>query len=124
VALMAMVVATAGCAPPGTPAPLAQAAKVGVATSDIATACGYAEEASAFGWRRVNLSPLEAMARHGAVKLARVYEKDQSDIYQGETIAQVVGGAIALLGQCGLPEARGPLLRASAAVRRANARAA
>ena len=106
-----VIVAATGCASPGTPAPSSQAAKLSVATSDIATACGYADELTAFGDHHVSLSSEEAMAAQGASKLAGVYARSHAWIYQGESIGGVVNGSIALLGECGLPGARTTLLR-------------
>ena len=88
-----------------------------MATSDIANSCGFAEEKLAFGDHHVRLAHLEAAAHAAAVKLARVYDRDQTDIYQGESIRAVVHGAVALLGSCGLPHAQAPLRRALAAHR-------
>jgi hypothetical protein len=114
-AAVCVAVCVAGCAQPGTPVPLPQAQKLVVGTSDIATACGYAEEATAFGDHHVTLAPLDAMARMGAVKVAHVYDEDQTDIYQGESVGGVVNDSISLLGECGLPAARAPLRQALAA---------
>jgi hypothetical protein len=95
--------ALAGCAQAGTQAPKPQAAKLAVGTSDISTACGYLEEATAFGARpAVNLAPIESMAETGAKKVADVYAEDQTDIYQGESIGAVLGDSISLLHDCRL----------------------
>jgi hypothetical protein len=95
--------AVAGCAQPGTQAPKAQAAKLGVGTSDISTACGYLEELTAFGRPTPqSLAPIESMARSGARKLAVVYAQDQTDIYQGDSIGALLGDSISLLHDCGL----------------------
>jgi hypothetical protein len=104
-ALTALAVAAAlgGCAQPGTQAPKPEAAKLAVGTADISTACGYLEEATAFG-RRKGESPgsIVAMAQTGASKLADVYARDQTDIYQGDSIGGVLGDSISLLRDCGL----------------------
>lgn len=106
-AVLAVVAALAGCAQPGTQASKAQAARIAVATSDISTACGYAEEVTAFaGPHAHGLSSVRAMAQKGAHKLAGVYAQNQTGIYQGESIGGVVNDSIALLGDCGLPGPR------------------
>jgi hypothetical protein len=103
----------AACQGPGTSVPSALAQKLAVGTGDITTACGYADELTAFGdHAESQLRPLQAMAAQGADKLALVYRHTSSDIYQGESIGAVLHGAIALLGECGLPAARRPLERA------------
>ena len=98
-----LAVAIAGCAQPGTQAPKAQAAKLAVGTSDISAACGYQEEATAFGGRRAaSVAAVEAMAQSGAKKLAGVYAVDQTGIYQGDSIGALLGDSISLLRDCGL----------------------
>lgn len=108
VATVAALLATAlaGCAQPGTQAPKAQAAKLAVGTADISNACGYVEELTAFGGRKAkNLAPLESMAQTGARKLIAVYARDQTGIYQGESIGAVLGDSISLLRDCRLTAA-------------------
>jgi hypothetical protein len=113
IASLVLAASAAGCAQPGSQASKAQAARLSVATGSIATACGYAEELTAFGGRHPKgLGPVEAMAVSGARKLASVYRHDQTDLYQGESIAALVQDTISLLGDCGLPRARSVLLRA------------
>jgi hypothetical protein len=115
IAAASLATALAGCAQPGTQIPKAQAARLGVATGDISTACGYLEELTAFGGRRgKNLAPIESMAQTGARKLAAVYSHDQTDIYQGDSIGAVLGDGISLLHDCGLPGAVKTLERALA----------
>lgn len=98
-----LAAALGGCAQPGTQAPKPQAAKLAVGTGDISAACGYVEELTAAGGAtRRSLDPIESMAQTGAHKLAGVYAKDQSDIYQGESIGAVLGDSISLLHDCGL----------------------
>ena len=108
--LMACVAAAtgvAGCAQPGTSAPAAEAAKLDVATSRISVACGYAEEATAFGGSHPAQLPwIESIAVSGARKLAAVYVGDQSDLYQGESVGAIVNDGISLLHDCGLSGAR------------------
>ena len=107
--------ALAGCAQPGTQAPKAQAAKLGVGTGDISAACGYLEELTAFGGRRgKNLAPIESMAATGARKLIAVYAEDQTDIYQGESVGAVLGDSISLLHDCRLTGAEKTLEQALA----------
>jgi hypothetical protein len=115
VALVAAVVAAgvAGCGDAGTQAPSRQAAELDVATSRISVACGYADELTAFGGRHpAGLGRIESIAQSGARKLASVYDRDHSDIYQGESVGGIVNDSISLLGNCGLPGARTPLRRA------------
>jgi hypothetical protein len=107
--------ALAGCAQPGTQAPKAQAAKLAVGTGDISTACGYVEELTAFGGRQdKHLAAIESMAQTGASKLAAVYARDQTDIYQGESIGAVLGDSISLLHDCRLTGAEKTLEQALA----------
>ena len=107
--------ALAGCAQPGTQVPEAQAAKLGVGTGDISTACGYLEELTAFGGRKgKNLASIESMAQAGARKLAAVYAHDQTDIYQGDSIGALLGDSISLLHDCGLTGPEKTLERALA----------
>lgn len=110
--------AVAGCAQPGTQAPKAQAAKLAVGTSDISAACGYLEERGRFGRASPqNLASLEAMAEDGAHRLAAVYARDQTDIYQGDSIGALLGDGISLLHDCGLTRAEKTLQQALAAHR-------
>jgi hypothetical protein len=110
--------ALAGCAQPGTQVPKADAAKLGVGTADVSTACGYLEELTAFGARKgKRLTPIESMAQTGARKLAAVYAHDQTDIYQGDSIGAVLGDSISLLHDCGLTGAAKTLERALASQR-------
>lgn len=108
---VALTAVAAGCSDAGTPAPGKQAAELDVATSRISVACGYAEELMAFGGSHPQGLPwIESIAESGARKLASVYDHDQTDIYQGESIGGIVNDSISLLANCGLPGAR-PLLR-------------
>ena len=103
----------AGCTHPGTPVPSKQADKLDVATSRISVACGYAEElAATAGPNPKGLGWIESIAVSGAQKLAQVYAREQSQIYQGESVGAIVGDSISLLGDCRLPEARRVLERA------------
>lgn len=114
VALPAVVaVVVAGCAKPGTQAPFKQAAQLDVATERISVACGYAEELTAFGGSHPpGLAWIESVAESGARKLASVYDRDQTDIYQGESVGGIVNDSISLLSDCGLPGARKVLRQA------------
>lgn len=103
----------AGCAQPGTQAPRPEAAKLAVGTGDISTACGYLEERTAFAKAPAkNRAAIEAMAQTGARKLATVYARDQTDIYQGDSIGAVLGDSISLLHDCGLRGAEQTLKQA------------
>jgi hypothetical protein len=113
-ATMASLVLVA-CAPPGTSLQKIQAARVGVATSDISAACGYADELTAFGGRHPRgLAAQQATAVSAAHKLASVYAQSPSDIYQGESVGSVVSDTITLLDECGLTSAEKVLQQALA----------
>ncbi len=113
--LLAGLVLAAGCAQPGTPLATSEAAKVGVATSSLSTACGYAWELTAFGGRRPGgLAAQESTALAAAHKLAGVYASSPSDIYQGESVGSIVSDTITLLDECRLPGAQGVLKQALA----------
>lgn len=103
----------AGCAPPGTPVPSEQAAKLDVATSRMSVACGYAEELTATGGSNpADLGWIESIAVSGARKLASVYARNQTGIYQGDSVGALVGDSISLLSGCRMPTARAVLERA------------
>jgi hypothetical protein len=110
--IAAVLTLAAGCSQPGTPIPAKQAAELDVATSRISAACGYEEELTAY--MRPDppgLAFIESIAVSGARKLAFVYRRDQSDIYQGESVGAIVGDSISLLTGCRLPVARRVLER-------------
>jgi hypothetical protein len=112
-ALTAFAIALAGCAQPGTQAPKPEAAKLAVGTSDISTACGYAQELTAFGGpHAAGLGAQEAMATEGANRLAGVFAHSSTWIYQGESIGGLLNDSSSLLGECGLTGARQVLERA------------
>ena len=78
-----------------------------MATSRISVACGYAEELRATGGANPKgLGWIESIAVSGARKLASLYARTQSEIYQGESVGAIVGDSISLLSGCRLPEAR------------------
>lgn len=106
-AALALAVGLSGCLPPGTPVPSKQSAELDVATSRISVACGYEEELTATGRPDApQLAWIESIAVSGAQKLAFVYARDQSDIYQGESVGAIVGDSISLLAGCRLRAAR------------------
>lgn len=114
------LVALAGCAQPGIQAPKSQAAKLAVGTGDISTACGYLEELRAFGHPDSrSLGQIWSMAETGAQKLAFVYGRDQTGIYQGDSIGALLGDGISLLHDCGLAGPERTLQQALQAHRRA-----
>jgi hypothetical protein len=106
----ALSAGASACSQPGTQAPPHQAAQLDVATSRISVACGTAEELGAYGPASpAGLAQAEALAISGAHKLASVFNHDQADIYQGESVGAIVHDSISLLGDCGLPQARNVL---------------
>jgi len=110
---IAVALAVAGCAHPGTPVPSRQADELDVATSRISVACGYAEELGAAGAPHPRVMAFVAsIALSGARKLAAVYARDQSGIYQGESVGAIVADSISLLSGCRLTAARQLLERA------------
>jgi hypothetical protein len=111
----ALLLAVAGCAPPGTPVQKIQAAKLGVATSSISAACGYAWELTAFGGPHPKgLASQESTAVSAAGKLATVYAHSPSDIYEGESVGSILEDTVTLLDECGLPKAKKVLQQALA----------
>jgi hypothetical protein len=111
----AMLLLLAGCAPPGTPVQKIQAAKLGVATSSISAACGYAWELTAFGGPHPHgLAEQESTAASAAHKLAMVYAHSPSDIYEGESVGSILSDTITLLDECGLTQAKKVLQHALA----------
>jgi hypothetical protein len=113
VILAALALCGVGCSEPGTQPPASAAAKLGVATSRISVACGYADELMAFGGKHApGLGVIESIATSGAAKLAGVYRRNQTWIFQGESVAGIVHDSISLLGGCDLPGARQVLVDA------------
>lgn len=106
-ALLGAACLAAGCAQPGTQVPAGEAAKLDVAAGRMSVACGYEEELTATGpASRSQLAGIEAIALSGARKLASVFERYQSDLYQGESVGALVHDSISLLAGCRLREAR------------------
>lgn len=104
----------AACGPTSPQAPLLYAKKLDSATSGISTACGEATQVTAFpGNHGADLVTLEVTAASSARKLAGVFVRNPSWIYQGETIRQIVHDSVAMLGSCGLPAAERQLVRAT-----------
>jgi len=113
-AIVVLALAGAGCGslPPQPPA--AAARKLDWATSAIADACGKAYELRAFaGEHGAALRPLERSATRAAGRLAQVFRRGPRWHYQGYTVAQIVGQAIAMLRACGLRPAAAELARAT-----------
>jgi outer membrane murein-binding lipoprotein Lpp len=105
----------AGCSQPGKPASLSASKKLDEATNAISMSCGFAEQITAFGGPHAHgLERLQASAAAGARKLAAVYAHLPNDVYQGETVSQIVSDSASLLGDCGLSRAQRVLLRAHA----------
>ncbi len=105
---------SAGCSEAGMPyVSLQEAAKIGVATTRITVACGTADELRAFGKAEPrHLSAEDSIAVSGARKLAAVYRRDQSHIYEGESVGGVVHDSISLLANCHMARARELLVEA------------
>jgi hypothetical protein len=100
----------AACGPTPPQAPLPYAKKLDSATSGISTACGLAEQVTAFsGEHGSDLITLEVTASNSGLKLASVYRKNPAWIYQGETVRQIVTDSVSLLGSCGLHRAQAQL---------------
>jgi hypothetical protein len=116
---LVLAVAGAGCGPTPPQAPPAQAKKLDSATGDIAAACGLSYQVTAFSREdRADLATLEASATSSARKLASVYRRNPSWIYQGETVGKLVHDGVAMLRACGLRDAASAL--SAAASRRAS----
>ncbi len=106
--IAAMVVAGCGASPPA--APPFYAKRLDSATSSISGACGAAYQLAAFpGATRSEFTTLEVTAAVGARRLATVYHRNPAWVYQGETIGQIVSDSDAMLGSCGLDQARAVL---------------
>jgi hypothetical protein len=112
--VIAAVCALSACGALPPQAPLPYAKKLDSATSGISTACGLAEQVTAFpGDHRNDLITLEVTAGSSGQKLASVYRRDPSWIYQGETVRQIVTDSVSLLGSCGLRGAQTQLKQAT-----------
>lgn len=108
------VLALAACGPTPPQAPLPYAKKLDSAASGISTACGLAEQVTAFsGQHDKDLITLEVTAGSSSLKLASVYHKNPAWIYQGETVREIVTDSVSLLGSCGLHGAQAELKRAT-----------
>jgi hypothetical protein len=117
--LALLAAAVSACGSTAGQAPRRQAMKLSVATGGISTACGLTYQATAFaGDHTSDLETLEATAASSATKLASVFAKNPSWIYQGETVGQIVEDSIALLKACGLH--RSAAVLSAAASRRAS----
>lgn len=104
----ALALTACGALPPQAPLPYAK--KLDSATSGISTACGLASQVTAFpGDHHANLVTLEVTASASARKLASVYRRNPSWVYQGETVGQIVSDGLSLLESCGLSRARATL---------------
>ncbi len=105
----------AACGPTPPQAPLPYAKKLDSATSGISTACGLAEQVTAFGGQhQKDLITLGVTAGSSALKLASVYQRNPAWIYQGETVRQILADSESLLGSCGLRGAQTQLKQATA----------
>jgi hypothetical protein len=105
---LALTIAACGATPPQPT--LKQTQKLSVATSAISTACGLAFQLNAFpGKHTKDMETLEATATSSAKKLASVYRRNQSWIYQSETVHDIVRDALSMLSTCGLTKAQSVL---------------
>jgi hypothetical protein len=112
VVLLSAILVAAGCGATPPQAPPAAAAKLDTSLSGISTACGLADQISAFPpTPPAQLASLETTARTAVAKLASVFHANPRWIYQGETVSTITEDAIAMLGSCGLPKARTTLAR-------------
>lgn len=103
----------AGCGALPPQAPLPYAKKLDSATSGISTMCGEAYQVRAFGGDQArDMTTLEATVEESVRKLSRVYQRNPSWVYQGETVRQLVREGASMLGSCGLARARMLLLQA------------
>lgn len=110
IAVPALAVAVAACGATPSQAPRKEAARIGVATGAISTACGQAYQLTAFpGNHKKGLETLEAAAVFNAKKLASVYAHDKTRIYQGETVHEIVRDTLSMLNSCGLTKAQSVL---------------
>jgi hypothetical protein len=113
VVMLALALSACGSTPPQAPLPYAK--KLDSATSGISTACGEAYQLAAFpGASPGQLTTLEVTASSSALKLASVYVRNPSWIYQGDTVREIVGESLSMLRSCGLARAAGALQRATA----------
>jgi hypothetical protein len=113
-AAVAIALTLGACGPSPPQAPLPDAKTLDSATSGIATDCGLAAQVTTFaGDHRADLIRLEATAATSVRKLASVYSRNPNWIYQGETVRQIVGASLSLLGSCGLRQAGAALERAT-----------
>jgi len=104
--------AIAACGPPPPQAPYLYAKQLDSATSGISTDCGLAYQVTAFpGEDRKDLIALEATASTSVRKLAKVWKRNPTWIYQGETVRQIVGASLQMLDSCGLRQAGAELAR-------------
>jgi hypothetical protein len=107
VTVVSVLLGAAGCGATPPQAPPREAAKLDVSLGAISTACGLADQLSAFPPPPAGqLAVLEATASTQAAKLASVFQRNPDWIYQGETVRTIVDDALSLLGSCGLSEAR------------------
>ena len=114
-AAISAALALAACGPTPPQAPLPYAKKLDSATSGISTACGLAEQVTAFGGEHgKDLVTLEVTARSSGLKLASVYRRNPAWIYQGETVRQILADSESLLGSCGLRGTQAQLKQATA----------
>jgi hypothetical protein len=102
-AASAILLAGSGCGPTPPQAPLPEAKKLDESTSSISSACGESYQLNAFpGADRRDIDTLEATAASAAQKLASVYRRNATWIYQSETIAKIVQDSRSALHDCGL----------------------
>jgi len=109
-----LAVAAAGCGATPPQAPQAQAQRLNDAVSGISTACGLADQVTAFpGGHQPDLTTLEYTAASNARKLASVYAQNASWIFYGDNVRELVSDSVSMLRSCGLSRAAQTLVKAT-----------
>ncbi len=109
---VAVALLAGGCGATRPQAPPRQAARLDTSLSGISTACGLADQLSAFPPAPpAQVAALEATASRQATKLAAVFHANPAWIYQGETVRTIVRQSLVMLADCRLSRARAALAR-------------
>jgi hypothetical protein len=105
-ALAGSVALLSACGPTPPQAPLKYAKKLDESTGAISTACGEADQLTAFPpVDHHDFVVVEATAISAAQKLAGVYHRNPNWIYQSDKISALVHDSVTMLEQCGLAPA-------------------